>query len=152
MNLTDHFTLAEMCASQTADREGIANNPNDSEISNLTVLCHGLEMIRTLVGQPLMISSGFRCLALNTAVGSKPTSQHVLGQASDVICPGYGDPKSLLKAVMTAKLPYDQAILEFYQPATWSTPARGWLHISFVRSNPRQQALVIDSKGTRAYA
>lgn len=150
--LSQHFGLAELCASQTADRLGIANNPDDFALSNLIVLCHGLEMIRSLVGGPVLVSSGFRCLELNAAIGSKPTSQHVLGQAGDITAPSYGDPKNLLKVIMAAKLPYDQLILEFYQPATWSAPARGWLHVSFVRNTPRMQALVIDGQGTRAYA
>jgi hypothetical protein len=152
MMLSTHFSLAELCASQTADRAGIVNNADDFTIAKLTILCHGLEMIRALVGQPILISSGYRCLELNAAVGSKPTSQHVLGQAADITCPQYGDPKSLMKAIMSAKLPYDQCILEYYQPATWSTPAHGWVHVSFVRGEPRQQALVIDQQGERAYA
>jgi hypothetical protein len=88
----------------------------------------------------------------NKLVGGSETSQHMKGQAADITCPQYGDPKNLLKAVMAAKLPFDQAILEFYQPATLSSPSRGWVHVSFVRGTPRQQALVIDNLGTRNYA
>lgn len=152
MMLSQHFGLAELCASQTADRMGIDNNPNDFAISNLTVLCHGLEMIRSLVGLPILISSGYRCLELNAAIGSKPGSQHVTGHAADITCPQYGDPKNLLKAILTAKLPFDQLILEYYKPASWSTPAKGWVHVSFIRNLPRQQVLVIDLEGTRVYA
>lgn len=152
MQLSQHFSLAELTVSQTADRAGIDNSPDDGVISNLTVLCHGLEMIRALVGLPILISSGYRSPVVNKLVGGSETSQHMKGQAADITCPQYGDPKNLLKAVMAAKLPFDQAILEFYQPATWSTPPRGWLHVSFVRSAPRQQALVIDTQGTRAFA
>lgn len=153
MMLSQHFGLAELCASQTADRMGIANNPDDFAISNLTVLCHGLEIIRaTIGGLPILISSGYRCLELNAAVGSKPGSQHVTGHAADITCPQYGDPKSFMKAILAAKVPYDQCILEFFKPATWSTPPRGWVHVSFVRGTPRQQALTIDREGTRVYA
>lgn len=152
MQLSQHFSLAELTVSQTADRAGLDNNPNDAVISNLTVLCHGLEMIRALVGLPILVSSGYRSPVVNKLVGGSDTSQHMTGSAADITCPAYGDPKNLLKAVMAAKLPFDQAILEFYQPATWNTPARGWLHVSFVRSEPRQQALVIDGQGVRNYA
>ena len=152
MMLSTHFSLAELCASQTADRMALVNTPDDATIGNLTVLCHGLEMIRALVGLPILVSSGYRSPAVNRVVGGSTVSQHMTGNAADITCPAYGDPKNLLKAIMAAKLPYDQAILEFYQPATWSTPSRGWLHVSFVRTAPRQQALVIDPEGVRAYA
>lgn len=152
MNLSQHFTLAELTASQTADRYGLDNNPNDAIISNLTVLAHGLELVRSLVGLPILVSSGYRSVVVNKMVGGSANSQHLTGSAADITCPAYGDPKNLLKAIMEATIPYDQLILEFYQPATWSTPARGWVHISFVRSEPRKMTLVIDGNGTRNYA
>jgi hypothetical protein len=174
MQLTSHFTLAELTASQIADRNGIDNNPNDKVISALTVLCHGLEMIRTLVGFPISVSSGYRCEGLERMVCDGAykswcknhgksvdmqswkeyfaTKQHPLGSSADITCPEYGDPKSLMKVILAAKLPYDQLILEFYQSATWSTPSRGWVHVSFVRNDPRKQALVIDGQGTRVFA
>lgn len=152
MNLSIHFTLSELCASQTADRLGLDNTPSPEIIANLTALCHGLEMIRALIGVPVHISSGYRSSQVNRAVRGQPGSQHCLGQAADITAPNYGDAKSLLKVILAHKLPFDQAILEYYKPATLTEPARGWVHVSFVKGTPRQQALVIDNLGTRNYA
>ena len=67
--------------------------------------------------KPLAINSGYRCKALNAAVGGVPTSQHVKGEAADV-CPfgrnGHGDIKVVTKLARLAvklDLPFDQMIL-----------------------------------------
>jgi hypothetical protein len=153
MNLSTHFQLSELCASQTADRLDLDNTPNERTIDNLVALCLGLELIRALVRGPVFISSGYRSAQLNKAVGGSPGSQHTLGQAADISAPAYGDAMALVNVVIAAKLPFDQCILEFYQPATQGAPTRGWCHVSFIReAPPRQQALVIDKLGTRSYA
>jgi hypothetical protein len=152
MMISQHFSLAELTVSQSADRAGISNDPDDMAIANLTVLCHGLEMIRSLVGLPIHISSGYRSPVVNKLVGGAVNSQHMSGSAADITCPQYGDPKNLMKAIMAAKLPFDQCILEYYQPPTWNAPARGWVHVSFVRSGERQQALIVDTQGTQVFA
>jgi hypothetical protein len=152
MNLSTHFQLSELCASQTADRLDLDNTPSQPVIDNLVALCLGLELIRALVRGPIYISSGYRSAQLNKAVGGSPGSQHTLGQAADISAPAYGDAMAVMNVVIAAKLPFDQCILEFYQPATQATPSRGWCHVSFIREAPRLQALVIDKLGTRSYA
>jgi hypothetical protein len=151
MQISTHFSLSELTFSQTADRLGLDNTPTDAIVDNLVSLAHGLEMVRALVGVPLYISSGYRSPQVNRAVGGQLNSQHCTGQAADISAPAYGDASSLLKVILANKLPFDQAILEYYRPATLSEPSRGWCHISFVRGTPRQQALVIDVLGTRGY-
>lgn len=152
MNLSTHFTLSELTFSQTADRLGIDNTPSDSIITNLVALSYGLEMIRALVGVPIAISSGYRSAQVNRAVRGSPNSQHCTGQAADITAPNYGDAAALHKVILANKLPFDQCILEYYTPATLKAPSRGWVHVSFVKGTPRQQALVIDNLGTRNYA
>lgn len=146
MNLTDHFTLAELTASQTADRLGIDNTPPVSVVINLTKTAHGLEMIRALVQCPVVVSSGYRSPVVNAAVGSKPTSQHITGQAADITVPGFGSAKKLMEAIYKQRslLKYDQLLLEF------AGNGGGWVHVSWA-DNPRQQSLIIDHVGTRAY-
>jgi hypothetical protein len=155
MYLSAHFQLSELCASQYADRHELDNTPSQPVIDNLVAMCHGLEMIRALLGCPIYISSGYRSRQLNKAVGGSqnPISQHTLGQAADISAPAFGDAMAVMNVIIANRLPYDQCILEYYQPATPSSPARGWCHVSFVReAPPRQQALVIDNLGTRGYA
>jgi uncharacterized protein YcbK (DUF882 family) len=113
MRLSPHFTLEELTRSQTAVRKGIDNTPSDTEIENLTVLCIDfLEVIRKELGQPIIISSGFRCKELNTAIGGSETSSHIFGEAVDFRVIGY-KPISTCKIIASMGLKYDQLIHEF---------------------------------------
>ena len=50
-----------MTASQTAERKGINNNPNDDQITALQKLCENiLQPVRDHYATPVTISSGFR--------------------------------------------------------------------------------------------
>lgn len=138
--LTPHITLEEMVASQTAARMGINNVPTDPVIlDNLKKTAELLEQIRTLLGnRPILISSGYRCLALNTAIGSSPSSAHVQGQAADFTCPGFGSPYDVCQAIMASNIKFDQLIYEF----------SSWVHIAW-SPNQRMQLLTINNAGTR---
>ena len=145
MNLSQHFTLEELTASETAARNGWDNSPNLNELSNLKRLAEFLEQVKTVVGgKPVMINSAFRSKLVNDAVGSKDTSQHRIGCAADIRVPGM-TPDEVVKAVIAADIGYDQVIREFDR----------WTHISIPNNpedKPRQQALIIDRSGTRPYA
>jgi zinc D-Ala-D-Ala carboxypeptidase len=142
MNLTEHFTLAEL--THTDHRE-LENTPNESEIKNLYRLAEFLETVKTVLGgKPIMVNSAFRSEAVNTAVGSKNTSQHRIGAACDFRVPGMA-PDAVVRAIIAADLPYDQIIREF----------DSWTHISVPNTavaQPRQQALIIDRAGVRPFA
>jgi zinc D-Ala-D-Ala carboxypeptidase len=145
MNLSEHFTLEELTASETAARNGWDNSPNLNELSNLKRLAEFLEQVKTVVGgKPVMINSAFRSKLVNDAVGSKDSSQHRIGCAADIRVPGM-TPDEVVKAVIAADIGYDQVIREFDR----------WTHISIPNNpedKPRQQALIIDRSGTRPYA
>lgn len=65
MKLTEHFTMEELCASDTALRMGIANTPQPSAAKNLQRTAELAEVIRHALGDvPLHINSAFRCEAL----------------------------------------------------------------------------------------
>ena len=84
MILSKNFTLKELVASQTADRKGINNNPNEDQINSLKLLCEKvLQPVRDHFGKVVSISSGFRSEELCEAIGSSKTSQHAKGQAAD---------------------------------------------------------------------
>ena len=142
MNLSEHFTLDELTHT---DHRQFDNTPNASEMANLVRLAAFLEDVKTVLGgKPVMINSAFRSEAVNTAVGSRNTSQHRIGCAADIRVPGM-TPDEVVKAVMAAGLGYDQVIREFDR----------WTHISIPNNpedKPRQQALIIDRSGTRQYA
>lgn len=137
--MSPHFTLEEMLVSQTAERMGIDNTPGPDELAALRRTCMGLEAVRVrLGGAPIVITSGYRCPALNAAVRGSPRSQHMRGEAADFISPRFGNPRSIVDALAESEVPYDQLILEFGR----------WVHISFSQQ-PRHHALVMDRSGTR---
>lgn len=84
MNLTEHFTLAELISSTYAQRHGIANVPIDAQITgNLYLLARGLERVRRVLGRPIVVTSGYRCPEVNAALGGAPQSAHLHGLAAD---------------------------------------------------------------------
>jgi hypothetical protein len=145
MNLTPHFTLDELTASETAERNGWDNSPNDQELANLTRLADFLEQVKVVLnGKPIMISSGLRTKKVNDAVGSRDTSQHRIGCAADFRVPGM-TPDQVVKAIIASGIGYDQVIREFDR----------WTHISVpnsVDTAPRKQALIIDKAGARPFS
>ena len=145
MNLTPHFTLEELTASETADRNGWDNSPNDVELANLTRLADFLEQVKVVLGgKAIMVNSAFRSKMVNDAVGSKDSSQHRVGCAADIRVPSM-TPDEVVKAIIASGIAYDQVIREFDR----------WTHISITNSSsgvPRKQALIIDKSGTRPYA
>jgi len=136
MQLTPNFSLEQLIYSETAERERIDNTPAPEIVNNLRLLAQGLEQVRTLIGFPLDISSGYRCTRLNSRVGGAKSSQHTRGQAADFTCAGFGPPLAVIKAIRDSDIEFDQCILEYAR----------WVHISFTTA-PRGKVLTIyDSK------
>jgi uncharacterized protein YcbK (DUF882 family) len=142
MNLSEHFSFAEL--THTDHRE-FDNIPNVDETENLTRLASFLEEVKSVLGgKPIMVNSAFRCKQVNDAVGSKDTSQHRIGCAADIRVPNM-TPDEVVKTIIASGIGYDQIIREFDR----------WTHISVPNvagDNPRRQALIIDKNGTRLYA
>ena len=87
MLLSKNFKLEEFTASSTATKNYISNYPGDAELANLQALCEKiLQPIRNFYQKPIKITSGYRCPELNKAVGGSPTSQHLRGEAADIVC------------------------------------------------------------------
>jgi Peptidase M15 len=137
MQLTTNFTLEEFTRSTTADRMGIDNTPNATEISHLRMLCvQILQPARSALG-PIQISSGFRSAQLNAAVGGVSNSAHRLGYAADIVPVDVGT-LELAKWIKN-NTSFDQLILEF---GTLANPK--WLHIS---ADPRGRNNVLQALG-----
>ena len=129
MNLSPHFSLAELVASQMATRKGIDNTPAPAIVANLTRLASLLEQVRALVGAPISISSGYRSPALNRAVGGAASSAHVLGLAADISTNKLA-PKALALLIRQSGIVFDQLIYE-----------GTWVHIALSAGAPRRQVL-----------
>jgi len=61
-------------------------------------LVTGLQHIRDMLDMPLVITSGFRCITHNRAVGGQPHSYHTLAMAADVEVPPGESPHDLFLA------------------------------------------------------
>ena len=125
MNLSPHFTLAELTASNKAVQLKIDNTAAADLLPRLTRLAEMLERIRTTLGVPVIITSGYRCRALNMAVGGVTSSDHAQGSAADILAPGYGTPYDVAKllAPLVPTLGIGQLILE-------GVKGKQWVHVS----------------------
>jgi hypothetical protein len=139
--MTPHFTLAELTHT---DHRSFDNTPNESELANLKRLAEFLETVKAVLGgKPIIVNSAFRSKKVNDAVGSSDRSQHRIGCAADIRVPGM-TPDEVVRAVIAAKLPFDQIIREF----------NAWTHISIPNTEtakPRGSKLIIDKVGTRQF-
>ena len=81
-----HFTIQELSASATAERLAIDNTPPRAARRMLIILVEQLlDPIRRRYGAPIIVTSGYRCPALNTAVGGVANSHHIVGCAADIV-------------------------------------------------------------------
>ena len=137
MNLSENFTLQELIYSDTAIRRGIDNKPNDETIENLKIVCENiLEPVREYFKAPVIVSSGYRSVAVCEAVGSSAKSQHTKGQAADFEI--FGIPNKDVADWIVNNIDFDQCILEFWNE---NEPNSGWIHCSFNSAGNRKQYL-----------
>ena len=122
-----HFTIEELFASETAKKKGINNKPNAQQMINLVYLCaYVLEPLRVAMKEPIRIGSGFRCEALNKAVGGVSNSQHMKGQAVDLCIDGDMKKGKKWFEYIRKNLPFDQLIWEHNSKGSY------WVHVSYV--------------------
>lgn len=116
------FTIDELCRSETAQRKGINNTPTDNVRKNLTALVDNvLDPLREWYGKPIRVNSGYRCTALNKAVGGVASSQHLTGQAADIDTNDTAENRRLMKHIED-NLDFDQLIWE---------NGGAWVHVSY---------------------
>ena len=143
MNLTKNFTLSEMTKSETALRQGMANDPSQTEIDNLRTLCEKvLQPVRDHYGKGVKVNSGFRHPLVNAKVGGSTTSDHCKGFAADIEIPGVANAD--LAQWIKDNLQFRQLILEFYTPGV---PDSGWVHVSYDPNDLKNQVLTATKKG-----
>ena len=124
MQLSPHFSLAELTVSEWAKANGVSNQPDsDLHWRNLRRLATELEAVREVLGNnPIIITSAYRNRRVNAAVGGVPNSAHAEGLACDFTCPRFGDVTAVCKAINEARhLHFDQLIWEYGR----------WTHIGY---------------------
>ena len=141
MTLSEHFSLDELTTSETATRKGIDNTAPPVVTEKLRMLAATLEQVRSLLGNnSIRISSGYRCLTLNRAIGSGDLSAHVLGYAVDFTCPKFGTPKEVANKIAESPIKFDQLIYE-----------GTWVHLSVDPRNRREVLTAHFGKGKTSY-
>ena len=123
--LSPHFTLGEFTKSITAERLGIDNKPGYEQMLAMRRLCQEvLEPLRQHYGKPIRITSGFRCEALNRAVGGVGRSQHMLGEAADLSVPNEQVAREWFQWIVR-NTNFDQLLFEHSRRLR-----NRWLHVS----------------------
>lgn len=127
MKLSQNFNLDEFTFSRTALKLGIENEPDQEVIENLQRLVDNvLQPLRNDVGA-LIVTSGYRSPQLNGAIGGVSNSQHVKGEAADIISPKLSSEELFLIISMEYKT--DQLIQEFGR----------WIHVSYCENNRNER-------------
>lgn len=120
-HLSEHLTISEFTDSDTAARLGIDNTLPAELLEAAQATGAMLERVRGVLGTPMLVSSGYRCIALNTAIGSGPGSDHLKAEALDFRSPDFGTPLATCQALLPrlSELGIGQIIFE-----------HTWVHIS----------------------
>lgn len=143
MNLTPHFTLAELTASSKARSLGLDNTPPPELVPRLVRTAEMLERIRATLGCPVIVTSGFRSQAVNRAVGGVSTSDHSQGHAADFVAPGFGTPEQIARSLapLVDLLGIGQLIYEHIG-------GKAWVHVSTrTPEKPANRVITITAKG-----
>lgn len=136
MQLSPHFTLAELTRSFEGARRGLLNVPSPLFVERLRAVCVNiLEPVRAHFERPVSVWSGFRSVAINQLLGGVSTSRHVTAEAVDFEILGV-DNLAVCRWIAASDLPFDEVILERYRPGV---PNSGWVHVAH-RAPPRPNA------------
>lgn len=137
--LTRHFSVREFTRSDAAERLHIDNSIPFELWQNAARTCEGLEAIKVMLGGvPIYLSSGYRCAALNAAIGGSATSDHMTCNAADFTAPAFGSPLAICRAIAANPIimsRVDQLIHEYGR----------WVHVSF--GPRRRKELLTIEKG-----
>lgn len=143
MYISEHFSYLETISSAAANKLGIDNTPSFAVLETILKVAPKLEKVRSVLGHPMHIDSWYRNESVNKVVGGSTLSQHMNGEAVDFICPAYGDPLAICKAIINYQdlIPFDQLILE-----------HTWVHISFAILSGKPRGQVLSLLANKHYA
>lgn len=139
MNEFKYFTLQELIRSNVAAKKKIDNTPSFEVVDHLRELTKMiLEPMRAAYGKAITVSSGYRCAALNAAVGGENTSAHLRGDAADLQAADMtGFKKFVRQWLISQRIKFDQCIIE-------RSGKTEWIHISIYSSTGSQRGQVFN--------
>lgn len=146
-DVSKHFSWAELTRTGSTELQAINREEAEQYRAALTALATTiLEPIRAKFG-PLKVNSAFRGASVNAKVGGSKTSQHLKGEAADIVAPSVTVEELHRWIVTESGLPYGQCILEKTAPAR----PYSWVHVSlgepWRKDTLCRQALVYDGAG-----
>lgn len=129
-----YFSISELCHSTTAERLGIDNEPDDVIVEHLVELIYTLNVIRKEWGSAIRVNSGYRCHALNKAVGGASSSAHLYGYAADLY-PVNGNFNGFVDFIKkwARTHHFDQILIES------NSKGGRWIHIGLYNSKHNQR-------------
>ncbi len=133
--MAKYFTLAELTYSDTATKFKINNTPPVDVVEHLEELMVALDSLREYYGNPIGISSGYRCKLLNDKLSSSsPTSVHMIGYAADMY-PIKGTFDEFKKVCQKWALShnFDQLIIER------NSKGAKWIHLGLYNNSHQQR-------------
>ena len=124
-----YFSIEELCKSDTAKAKGIDNTPSKEVIDNLTRLIETiLDPLREWYGSAIYVNSGYRCKALNEAVGGVNNSLHLIGCSVDIDTNNTAENKKLFDYIKD-NLPFTEL--------GWEGKG-AWIHIGYDGNNDKE--------------
>lgn len=134
--MSKYFTLEEMTRSQTAVRLGKDNTPNATQKRDLLRLMDYLDGIREEFGEAIRVTSGFRSWNVNKSVGGVKNSQHLAGQAADIVPAKSPERLRELFDLIRKRGGYQQVIFERKGKSVW-------VHVAIppLGEMPKQEAM-----------
>nr|DAS89098.1 MAG TPA: peptidase [Caudoviricetes sp.] len=134
--MSKYFTLEELTRSQTAARLGYDNIPNATQKRDLLRLMDYLDGIREEFREAIKVTSGFRSWDVNHAVGGVKKSQHLAGQAADIVPAKSPERLRELFDIIRKRGGYQQVIYERKGQSVW-------VHVAIppLGEMPKQEAM-----------
>jgi zinc D-Ala-D-Ala carboxypeptidase len=137
--LSKHFSELEFTRSATAQRLGIQNDfPSNEVKENAIRLCvQFLEPLRENINHVFKVTSGYRGVALNKAIGGSKVSAHCDGRAVDFTIDGLSVKLAfnlILDYLENLKLDWDQLIFE-----------GTWIHLGIAKKGQKGRKQILQA-------
>lgn len=130
-----YFSIKELSYSRIAAEKGINNTPTGDAKRSLELLIDKcLDPIREAYGKPVTVSSGYRNYLVNQLVGGKPASQHLKGEAADIVGSNEKETKRIFE-IAKEQGNFDQLLFEK------NSKGSVWVHISYKAEGNRYQCI-----------